>query len=129
MRLDAFVERTFDLEVLDYRLDHPVAVFQIWQVVLEIADRDEVGDLGRKERGGLRLLRGLEAGLRDAISDGGRVERQPQLQLFGRQFFGRNVEQQTRNAGVGQMPSDLRAHYTCAQYRGLFDLHRLFLPW
>src|SRR5262249_33127211 len=92
MWFDAFVERTLDFEVLDYRLDHPVVVFQLRQGVLEIADRYQGGDFGRKERGRLGLLRGVEAGLRDAVTDGGRFELQTRFLFLGRQFLRRNVE-------------------------------------
>ena len=38
---DALVEFPFDVQILNDRLDDEVTIFQLRQIVLEIADRDE----------------------------------------------------------------------------------------
>ena len=38
MLFDAFVERAFDVEVLDDRFDNQIAVFEFREIVVEVAD-------------------------------------------------------------------------------------------
>ena len=71
--LDLLEQLSFDVEVFDDGFDDEVAVFQLREVILEVADRDEARAPGREERGGPGLLRRFESGARDAVARLARV--------------------------------------------------------
>ena len=84
-----------DVELLDDRLDNPVAVLDARELV-EAAGRDQFPGIRREE--GIRL------------------ERARALEPVPR-GVGRDVEQQRGNAGVGEVRCNLRAHRPRAQDR------------
>ena len=89
-RVDAFEQRALDVELLDDRLDDPVGV----------GERGEVACRSRR------------SSISDAVSareERIRLERARALQPLARDVAGQ-VEQQHRNAGIGEVRGDLRAH-------------------
>jgi hypothetical protein len=89
MRNHAIVERAFDGEIFGDGFDDPVAVFDLREVVIEAAGGDQAGGFGNEEGGGAAFQRGIEA-----IARG----------------LGRDVQQQRRNSGVGEMGGDAGTH-------------------
>ena len=75
MRFDALVEAAFDVEVFDDGFDNPVAIFQLRQIVVEIANGHEGSKFRRHERGGLGFLCAFQSAVGDAIAHGGRCQR------------------------------------------------------
>ena len=68
--LEAREKRLLRLELLDDRLDDQIALREAFEVVLGIADLDQRGAVGGHERGGLRLLRALDAAARHRVPIG-----------------------------------------------------------
>jgi hypothetical protein len=103
MRLDAVEQRPLGLDLLDDGLDDPVARRERCHVRVEPAHGDEPRGVGREERVGLEALGAFQAG-------GGRgaVE----------------VEQQHRDAGVGQVGGNLCAHGAGTEDRGASNRRR-----
>jgi hypothetical protein len=101
VRLDAREQRLLHVQPLDHRLDDPVAGRECGKVTVEAAGADE-RVRGRREEG-IRLER-----LRAFQSFAGGVAR--------------DIEQQRRNAGVGQMRRYLRPHRAGPEHRGLANV-------
>jgi len=120
-RLNRRADAHLDLQILDDRFDHEVAIFEPCHVVFKITDRDERCSIGREERGGLRALRRVESSLRDAVAHGARLKGQTFRPLIRREFARRDVQEEDGDSGVRQMRGDLRAHRTCAQHRRSFN--------
>jgi hypothetical protein len=94
--IDLLEQRPLDVQPLDDRLDDPVRLGDAWQTSVEAGGGDQRPGVRRKE--GIRL------------------ERSCALQSL-RRGFRRDVQQQGRNARVGEMGGDLRPHDTRTKYR------------
>ncbi len=55
-------QRALQFEILNHSLDNPIDVREFCQVIFEVADGDELSEIGMEEGCGLRFLRGVEAG-------------------------------------------------------------------
>ena len=111
MRHNAGQQFRLDSQVLGHSLDHPVACSQFAQVVLKVTCRDERGQRGLIEGGGLGLAECVERG---------------QSKPIARAIAGRNkVEEQRGNSGIGQVGSNAGTHGPGAQHRGAADQKRL----
>ncbi len=86
MLFDAFVERTFDVEIFDDGFDDQIAVFEFREIVVEVADRDECSIVRREEGRGLGVFRGFETTPSDAIANLGTLEGQSFGLFIGRQL-------------------------------------------
>ena len=95
-------QAALDLQVLGHRFDDPVAVAQLRQVVFEVARRDQGRGGGREERARLLLQGVLDAGQRGGVPVG----------LIGQN----DIEQERRDAGVGEMGGNARPHGAGAQH-------------
>ena len=107
--LDFPQQRPLDLQILDDRLDHPVALADPLQVVVEIADGDQLGQRGLEERRGPGLDRCLQPLRRNSIP--GRTVR----------IRDHPIQQKRRDAGIGQMRGNARAHGSSAQNSNLIN--------
>ena len=87
-----------DFEVLDDGLDDPVAFGEPLQVVVEVADGDQLGEVRFKECRRLGLARGVKPGGGEFVARGSVG--------IGRH----DVEQVRRNSGVGQVCGDAGTH-------------------
>ena len=104
MRHNAIQQRSLDLKILSDCLDDPVALLQLRQVVFKIAGSDH-----RRQR---RFIKRRRLGLRQPRE---RRFRQP----IARSLTRRNhIKQKRRNASVGQVRRNARAHGSRAQNRG-----------
>src|SRR5438105_15602805 len=65
MLLDLFVQAAFDFEILDYRFDDQVAVFQFRQIVFEVSYGNQRSKIGSEEGGGFGFFRGFQSGAGD----------------------------------------------------------------
>ena len=101
-----------DVEIFGDDFDDPVGVFATRQVVFKIADGDFFRQRGGKKSGGLGFLCGIETGTHDFVAI-----------FLGAGLLARrhDVQQQHRQAGVGKMRGDARAHRACAKHHGFFD--------
>ena len=106
MRRDLLEQRLLDRQVFRHRLDHPIAVGQQFEVVVEIAGCDVNRKRRIEERGRLAALQVLERLRGDA--GGGAVLRC-------------DVQHHHGQSRVGEMRSDARAHRSRAQHRRLAD--------
>ena len=104
MRRDLLVKRLFPIHALGYRLDHEVASGEQREMLVVVCRRDAGGAVLCRQRRGLELLQVLDRFLRDAV----RIA-----------LLGRKIEQQRRNAGVGEVRGDLRAHDARTEDGGL----------
>ena len=104
MRRDLLVEVALPVEPLGDRLDHEVALREAREIAAVVGGLDRRGAiLGRERR---RLLLGET---RDRFGD----------EAIGVAFLGRQVVQHHRNASVGEVRGDLRAHHAGAEDGGL----------
>ena len=96
MRDNACQQRGLDGQIFGYCLNHPIAVGKFGQVVVEVAGGDQRGQRGVVECRRFGLAKGLK---------------RADCKLVPHAFAGGNhVEQQRRNAGVGQVRGDAGAH-------------------
>ena len=95
VRLDSREQVPLDVQPFDDRLDDPVAGSEAREVGVEAAGGDEPRRLRCEERVGFQASRAVETG-----AGGLRVE----------------IEQEGRNAGVGDVGGDLRAHHAGPQH-------------
>ncbi len=95
-RVDFPVERLLDVEAFDDGFDDPIAVRDLGQVVFDVAGSHEL----RRSRGHERRRLGLQH-LRDGVLG------KPIAIARAR---GNDVEQEDRNAGVGELRGDAGAH-------------------
>ncbi|MPL88377.1 hypothetical protein SDC9_34397 [bioreactor metagenome] len=109
-RRDLGEERALDLEVFDHRLDDPVGLGDAGDVILDVAGAHERGGAGAGETARLQLRgdAGLGAGVAVAL--------------------GRDVEQVDRNAGVGELRGDARAHRARPDHHGAAASARRHAP-
>jgi hypothetical protein len=64
-------QRALDFQVFDDRLDDPVDLGQLFEIVVEIADGDEAREgRGFEEGGGLRFFGAVESGGGDFVARG-----------------------------------------------------------
>ena len=110
VRRDLGVDGQLQIHALQNRLDDPVGVFDLGQVVLDVADADEARRLRHEEWRGGEFLGAVEERFGDAIAHLGRLQRQPAFLFLGQQFGRNDVHQERWNSDVGQMRGDLRAH-------------------
>ena len=106
MLLDLVVQRFLDVDALGDRLDDEIAVGKLFRVVIEIRRVQEFDQAVVGQRGRLQLCQATDRALDQVVAPA---------------FLRGQVEQAHRNAGGGQMRSDLRAHDTGAQNGGLSD--------
>ncbi len=100
--LDALEQRLLDIQTLDDRFDDPVAARHRGEVLVKAAGTNQRRGRTREQRIRLESLRSFEplaCGLR------------------------RDVEQEDRQPGIGEVRCDLRTHRACAEDRCLADLH------
>ena len=96
---------------LDNRLDNPVALRgRGLQIVLDSAQRDQVGLFRAEKAGRLCLRHALETCLNQPMAYSPVLQRQPFGLLLRRQFRRRDIEQMGGDAGIGQVTCDCRAH-------------------
>jgi hypothetical protein len=122
--VEAAIEALLDVEPLDDDLDDPVAVGDLAEVVLEVADSDELGGALRHEGGGLALQH---------LGDGAGGDRVAVLGVLRH-----DVEQQHRHARIRDLRGDAGAHDAGAEDGDFLDLlgvrhHRrsmmVAMPW
>ncbi len=107
MRLQRAVQRLLDVEPLHHRLDDPVALGDAGEVVVDAAGLDQPRRGGRHERRRVGLERARH-----------RVARQLVARAV---LLRRDVQQQHRRAGVGDLGGDRRPHDAGADHAGLAD--------
>src|SRR5271166_1777357 len=118
---DFRVERLLDVEALDHRLDDPVAIGEETEMIFDVACGHEFG--GGLAHEGRRI--GLEQFRHRAFGDGAAVWI----------ILGDDVEEQDRDAGVGDMGGDARAHHAGADDGYFFDVahhtasRTVAMPW
>ena len=101
-RVHARQQIPFGIGPLDHRLDDPVRIRDLREVLIEVSDRDEPGAVWREERI--------------------RPERARPLEPLSRHLW-REVEQQARYTGVGEMRGYLGAHRAGAEHRHRPESH------
>ena len=114
------VEGALDVQLLDHRLDDPVDLAKTLQIVLEIAGGHQPRRLPAHEGRRIGLGHALERAARERVPIGG----------AGRH----DVEQQDRDAGVGDLGGDAGAHDPGADHRRPLDRHQIAsstvaIPW
>ena len=107
--LHAFPQAAFGVEFLDDRLEDPVGVLEVLEVVFEVAGRDQGGAGGVHEGGGAGLEGALDAGLGQEVPVG--VVRQD------------DVQQHHGNPGVGELRGDGGTHHARADNGSFLYLH------
>jgi len=117
VRGDLLQQLELDRHVLDHHLDDPVAGRQLGQVILEVADLDQVDVFRQVERRRFHLDQSLEAALGDAVADRRALQGQPFGRLLLVQFPGDDVEHQDLDSRIGQMGGNGGAHDAGAQHR------------
>src|SRR6185369_8806491 len=105
---------------LDDRLDDPVDVFQLIEIVFDIARRDQLRRSPRHQRGGIGLLQLLNG----ALGDGAPIVT----------VLRHYIQQQDRHAGIGDLGGDAAAHHARADDASLLDGHStasrmVAMPW
>ena len=115
---DLRVQVVFPVHALGDGFDHQVASGQQRQVLVVVGGIDELEPVPGRQRGRFELLQPVERLVHDAVPVA---------------FFRRQVEQQDRHVGVGQVRGDLRAHHAGAEHGGFpydqlvqVDLLRIF---
>ena len=107
-RLDLGIEVLLDVQALDDRLDDPVAIGQLAQVILDIAGGHQLGGALRHEGGGV----GFEHLLHRAFGDGVAVG----------SVFRDDIQQQDGDAGIGHVGGDAGPHDSGADHGDFFDV-------
>ncbi len=102
MRRDPRVQLALPVDALTDRLDHQIALGEPRQVGVVVRSVDPLRDVVSRERCGLELRERVDRVLRKRIRTRGRCE----------------VEQQRRDAGIGEVRGDLRAHDAGAENGG-----------
>jgi len=104
---DTGEEFALDLEIFSDDFDDPIGFGDAGKIIFEIADRNFLGESGSKKSGGTGFSCGFKADADDFVSVGwGGV----------RLEIGRNdVEEDAREAGVGKVRGDARAHGACSE--------------
>ena len=116
-RFDALKQLALDFQIFGDGLDDPIHLPHQARLSSKIPGRDQPRGFRREKSGRARFFRGFEARQHDAIAHRRAFERQP-LAFFIRSQFRRNdIEQVTRDAGVGQVRRDARAHRAGSQHR------------
>ena len=103
---DLVVQRFLDVDAFGDRLDDEVAVFELVRIVFEVGRMQEFDQRVVGQRRRLEFAQALNGAFDKIIAPA---------------FLCRKVEQPHRNAGGGQVRSDLRAHDTGAEHRGFSD--------
>ena len=104
-------------------VNNQIAVFELCEVVVEIASGDEGCEFGSKERCGPRFFCGFQTVTRDPAAHLFRVQSKPFGLFFRSQFTRWNIQQQSRDPRVGEMCGDLRAHGARAEDRSFSYAH------
>ena len=112
MRHNAVQQRRLDLEILRDRLNHPVALLQLRQIVFEVARRDQ-----RRQR---RLIKRRRLCLRQRAK-----RRLAPADSRAPSPAGTISSSNDGNARIGQVRGDARAHGSRAQHRGTTNQQRL----
>jgi len=90
-----------DLEIFGNGLDHPIAIAQLGQIVLKIADGDALGDRGDRKRCRLCAFEGIQGLCRQATAIA---------------FFRHDIQQKNREPCVRNMSGNARAHGACTEH-------------
>jgi hypothetical protein len=106
VRRDARVQIALPVHPLRDRLDDEIAVLQSSEVLVVVGGLDRSEAVGAGERRGFELAQAVERAARNAA---------------GIAFPRSEIEQHHRDAGVGEMGGDLRAHHTRAQHGSAAD--------
>ena len=107
-RIDLGIERLLHVEALQHDLDDPVAIGELLEIVVDIADLDQLGVARRHQRRRLCLEHPLDG-----------AARHRRAVLF---VLADDVEQQHRHAGIRHLRRDARAHDARADHRDFLDL-------
>jgi len=111
-----------DVEVFLHRLDHPVALGETRQIVLEIARLDEAEAVLGEEGGGTGLEQGLHRFAGEAVADLAVLERETGRALGVARLTGDDVEYQRGDSRVGEVGGDRAAHHPGSEDGHLADL-------
>ena len=98
------VQRLFPVHALGDRLDDQITASKQRQMLVIVRGVDVVGTIFSRERRRLEFLQILDRFLRNPV---------------GVAFLRGEIEQNDRNAGIGKVRGDLRAHDTSAKYGDL----------
>ena len=118
---EAGEQGALDVEIFGDGFEDPVSFGAKGEVVGEVAGRDETRGFGREEGCGARFFRGVESGRDNATTDLWRIESEVFLLFLRREGRGSYVEQEARQAGVGEVRGDAGAHGTGAEHGYFFD--------
>ena len=97
----------FEVEIFDDGFDDPVDFGEFFQIIVEVADGDEAGERRIHEGGGLGFFCGIESGGGDFVAY--------RWRRGGWDICGNDIEQIARDAGVGEVRGDARAHGSGAE--------------
>ena len=104
MRCHPRQQLLLDLQVFRHRLNDPIALGELRQIIVEVAGANARGSRRRVERGRLALLQRVERLVRNGVA--------------GAVAAGQ-IQQQHAHAGICQMRGNPRAHGARAQHCGL----------
>ena len=120
--LKARHQRLLGAKLLDNHLNDPVAVGQLGEIILGVAERDQAGAPLVVEVGRARLPHPVEAALDNAVPHGGVRQGQPPRLLLRSQLGGRHIEQQHWQADTGNQGGNRGAHRASADHGDTLDL-------
>ena len=110
---DAGKEIAFDFEIFGNDLDDPIGFGDAGEIVFKIADGDLFRESRREKCGGTGFFCGFEASANDFVAIGGRGA--------GLEVGRNDVEEDAREAGVGEMSGDASAHSASAENDSFLD--------
>ena len=104
---DARKELALDFEIFRDDFDDPIGFGNAREIIFEIADGDFFGERGREKGGRAGFFCGVEASADDFVAVGARG--------VGLEVGRNDVEEDAREAGVGEMGCDACAHGASAE--------------
>ena len=125
---DFLKQAPLDVEVLDHYLDHPFAVGQSGEIVLEIADFDPLCIAIQVKRRGFHLEQSLPACFSNAIAHFRTVQGQTPLLFLVGQLPRHDIEHQDIESPIGQMGGDGGAHHSGAKHGDAIYLNHCVSP-
>jgi hypothetical protein len=121
VRGDAREEVLLHRQALDDDLDHPVAIAEAREVVLQVPDLDSAGVRRQVERRGLHLFERRAPGGREPIADRAIAEGEAGGALLRARLLRHDVEEEHAQARVGEVGGDRRPHHPRPEHRHLVD--------
>ena len=95
-RIDALVKVALDLRIFQNGFKNPVALFDLWKIVIDVARRNQLDGIGMHKGRRLGLCHAFDCALCQGIA----ISR----------ILWNNIQKKDRNAGVGDLRRNLASH-------------------